>query len=109
MRELAPPAPIAAVVARAREHVAAGIPIIAATSGLRKTVEHHLQVANLSDLFPPERIVCAADVGPGRGKPKPDIFLRAAELIGAKPEFCVVYEDAESGLRAGWEAGCQVA
>jgi len=108
MKELPPPAPIEAVVAKAREHVAAGIPIIAATSGLRETVEHHLQSAGLHDIFPPERIVCAADVGKGRGKPKPDIFLRAAEVLGVDPKFCVAYEDAEAGFEAAWQAGCHV-
>jgi len=102
------PPPIAPVVELARAHVKAGVPIAAATSGLRDAVEHHLGANGLLELFPPERIVCAADLPPGRGKPKPDIFLRAAELLGAAPELCVVYEDAESGLQAGWEAGCQV-
>jgi beta-phosphoglucomutase-like phosphatase (HAD superfamily) len=108
MAELPPPAPIEATVAEARKHVAAGVPIIAATSGLREVVEHHIQAAGLQDLFPPDRIVCAADVGPGNGKPKPDIFLRAAEVIGADPTFCIAYEDAEAGFEAAWRAGCQV-
>lgn len=108
MKETSPPPRIEAVVAAAKEHVAAGVPIVAATSGLRETVEHHLQVAGLGDLFPKERIVCAADVGPGRGKPKPDIFLRAAEVVGADPRYCIAYEDAEAGFEAAWHAGCQV-
>jgi len=108
MKEIPPPPPIAAVVAAAKGHVAAGVPIVAATSGLRETVEHHLHVAGLGELFPPERIVCAADVGPGRGKPKPDIFLHAAKLVGADPKYCIAYEDAEAGFEAAWHAGCQV-
>merc|ERR1711971_234230 len=108
MKELPHPPPIQPVVTAARAHVEAGVPIIAATSGLRDTVENHLKLAGLSELFPPERIICAADVGPGRGKPKPDIFLRAAEVIGADPKHCVAYEDAEAGFEAAWRAGCQV-
>lgn len=48
------------------------------------------------------------DLPKGRGKPKPDIFLRAAKLIGADPTKCRAYEDAESGLRSAYEAGCEV-
>jgi beta-phosphoglucomutase family hydrolase len=35
------------------------------------------------------------------GKPAPDTYLRAAELLGLSPEECVVIEDAHSGVRAG--------
>lgn len=35
------------------------------------------------------------------GKPAPDMFLRAAELLGLPPEQCAVIEDAESGVKAG--------
>jgi HAD superfamily hydrolase (TIGR01509 family) len=34
------------------------------------------------------------------GKPAPDIFLRAAEKLGKKPEECAGFEDAPAGLRA---------
>ena len=102
-----PPA-IDAVVARARAHAAAGVPCVAATSGLREHVEAHLAAAGLGDLFPSARIICAADLPKGRGKPKPDIFLRAAALVGADPARCVAYEDAEAGLEAAWRAGCHV-
>ncbi len=39
------------------------------------------------------------------GKPHPEIFLRAAELIGRTPEECVVAEDSQNGVRAGHAAG----
>eukprot|EP00416_Gambierdiscus_australes_P021581 CAMPEP_0171074362 /NCGR_PEP_ID=MMETSP0766_2-20121228/12094_1 /TAXON_ID=439317 /ORGANISM="Gambierdiscus australes, Strain CAWD 149" /LENGTH=318 /DNA_ID=CAMNT_0011531145 /DNA_START=36 /DNA_END=990 /DNA_ORIENTATION=+ len=109
-KALPAPSPVEATVDVARMHAAAGVPIVAATSGLRETVERHLREAGLADLFPPERIVTAADIAPGRGKPKPDIFLRAAEspVIGADPKRCVAYEDAEAGFEAAWRAGCQV-
>jgi beta-phosphoglucomutase-like phosphatase (HAD superfamily) len=40
-----------------------------------------------------------------RGKPAPDIFLRAAALIGVKPQHCVVVEDAPHGIAAAKAAG----
>jgi beta-phosphoglucomutase len=39
------------------------------------------------------------------GKPAPDVFLRAAELVGVPPERCVVVEDAEAGVAAARRAG----
>lgn len=43
-----------------------------------------------------------------RGKPAPDIFLRAAELLGVSPAHCVVVEDAPTGVRAARAAGMRV-
>lgn len=39
------------------------------------------------------------------GKPSPDIFLLAAERIGAEPSECLVVEDSENGVRAAKAAG----
>lgn len=41
-------------------------------------------------------------------KPAPDIFLKAAQLIGANPSSCLVVEDAISGVAAGKAAGARV-
>lgn len=35
-----------------------------------------------------------------RPKPHPDIFLRAAEMLGAAPGRCIVFEDSHSGVAA---------
>ena len=41
-------------------------------------------------------------------KPAPDIFLKAAKLMGADPKHCLVVEDAISGVAAGKAAGARV-
>ncbi len=41
----------------------------------------------------------------GRGKPAPDLFLRAANAAGAKPQECVVVEDSVPGVRGARSAG----
>ena len=41
-------------------------------------------------------------------KPAPDIFLKAAGLLEADPECCLVVEDAISGVAAGKAAGARV-
>lgn len=41
-------------------------------------------------------------------KPHPDIYLRAAELLGVAPANCIVFEDSHSGVAAGVAAGMKV-
>lgn len=38
-------------------------------------------------------------------KPSPDTFLRCAELMGVRPERCIVFEDAQAGIQAAKSAG----
>lgn len=40
-----------------------------------------------------------------RGKPEPDIFLKACEALRGRPERCVVIEDSKNGIRAAHKAG----
>lgn len=39
------------------------------------------------------------------GKPAPDVFLLAAERLGASPERCLVIEDTQNGIKAAKQAG----
>ncbi|RWY47887.1 HAD family hydrolase [Mucilaginibacter gilvus] len=41
-------------------------------------------------------------------KPSPQIFLKAAEQLNARPENCLVFEDSTAGLKAGKDAGMKV-
>ena len=40
-----------------------------------------------------------------RSKPDPEVFLKAAQMIGLKPADCLVVEDAHSGVEAAVEGG----
>ena len=40
-----------------------------------------------------------------KGKPEPDVFLKAAELMDKKPQNCLVMEDSINGAHAGVRAG----
>lgn len=42
------------------------------------------------------------------GKPAPDLFLLAAQEMGASPQDCVVVEDSTAGVKAGRAAGMRV-
>lgn len=72
-----------------------------ASGGWRRLVKQSLTIVGIEDLF--DAIVGADDVV--HGKPAPDVFLKAAQLIGVPPEKCVVYEDGEPGFLAAKAAG----
>jgi len=61
---------------------------------------------NIASIPIPDVFVVAEDVS--RGKPFPDPYLLGAERAGVKPENCIVFEDAPSGIRSGRAAGCKV-
>lgn len=44
-----------------------------------------------------------------RSKPDPEVFLKAAEMLGLAPSDCLVVEDAVSGAQAGHAGGFEVA
>lgn len=48
-------------------------------------------------------VVTTADVV--HGKPRPDIFLKAARNIGLSVSECIVFEDSESGISAARQGG----
>jgi sugar-phosphatase len=73
------------------------------TSGSRKLVEARLAAVRLPT---PAVIVAADDVE--RGKPHPDGYRAAAELLGVPPGECLVVEDAPSGVIAARAAGARV-
>lgn len=64
-----------------------------------------LEAAGLGDRF--EHVVDGVTIVEEgiTGKPAPDMFLRAAELVGVAPTDAVVVEDATSGVAAGAAGG----
>jgi HAD superfamily hydrolase (TIGR01509 family) len=79
----------------------AGLRIGLASSGQREQVTLSLNEAGLRGMFEVE--VTGDDVR--RGKPAPDLFLKAAELLHVDPKHCVVFEDAPAGVAAAINAG----
>lgn len=74
------------------------------------TGSHRAMTEILLDKFDFEKyfsaIVTAEDIQ--NHKPAPDTFLRCAELIGVKPQRCLVFEDGDLGIQAGLRAGMDV-
>ena len=79
-----------------------GIPTALATSTRRSTAFDYLKIAGVEDFF--SAAVCGDEVV--HSKPEPEIFLKAAEKLGAEPSACIVLEDSPSGVEAGFRAGC---
>ena len=72
-----------------------------ASGSSKETILHHLTQVNAMDYF--DGFVGSHDVV--NGKPAPDVFLKAAELISAKPEDCFIFEDSANGIIAAHTAG----
>lgn len=77
------------------------IPYAVATSTARKEALWSLEKAGIAGRFTVH--VCGDEVE--RGKPAPDIFLRALERLGCAPEDGVGFEDSDAGLRSLHAAG----
>jgi HAD superfamily hydrolase (TIGR01509 family) len=77
-------------------------PLALATSSSRRYVERQLHANNLAPFF---KAVATRDEVK-RGKPHPDLFLKAAADLGAAPDRCLVLEDSHNGVRAAHAAGC---
>lgn len=75
-----------------------------ATSNSRELTKACLESRGILDAFDD---ICTSDEVP-RGKPQPDVYLYAAEAIGAKSEETLVFEDIPYGLLAGKRAGMTV-
>jgi HAD superfamily hydrolase (TIGR01509 family) len=66
-----------------------------------------LAKVGLWDRFRPY-VFSAPDVGEGRGKPAPDVFLHAAETLETDPREAVVIEDSTTGVTGAAAAGMRV-
>lgn len=92
----------------ARELLAAlrdsGIPRAVGSSTSRANLESIFATTGLGHFF--DAVVCGDDVV--NGKPAPDVFLKAAELLEIPPQRCVVFEDALFGIDAAHRAGMKV-
>jgi HAD superfamily hydrolase (TIGR01509 family) len=75
-----------------------------ASGGWQSIIRDSLKAVGLTGMF--DAIVGADDVV--HGKPAPDVFLMAAELLGLRPSECLVYEDGNPGIQAATAAGMQV-
>jgi len=76
-----------------------------ASNGPHAKMNHTLGLTGLLDRFE-GRLFSSDDVS--RGKPAPDLYLHAAEVMGVAPARCVVVEDSRPGTTAALAAGMRV-
>ncbi|MEA5154057.1 HAD family phosphatase [Raineyella sp.] len=84
--------------------LAARWPLGLASSSPRRLIDVSLTILGIAAEF---RVTVSTEEV-GRGKPAPDGYLRACELLGADPAQCVAIEDSSNGLRAAAAAGMAV-
>ena len=75
-----------------------------ATSGIQVNIDFMFNHVPIKKYL--KKIVNSGDVS--KGKPDPEIFLKAAEALHIPPENCIVFEDSMAGVRAGKSAGMKV-
>lgn len=80
-----------------------GAPLAVVTSASRELALRRMRAAGI---LVPDVLVAAEDVAVG--KPSPEGYLRAASLLGVDPGDCVMFEDADAGLRAAVASGGRV-
>jgi sugar-phosphatase len=80
-----------------------GLPWAVVTSADERLAKVRLDAAGIN----PPLLVTIEDIT--HGKPDPEGYLRAAELLAVDPQYCLVVEDAQVGLDAGHAAGAQTA
>ena len=80
------------------------IPMALASNAEPRNVSYILDRAGLREYF--RVILDGSQIQ--RPKPDPEIYLRAAELLGVIPANCLVFEDSPSGVAAALAAGMRV-
>ncbi len=80
------------------------VPLGLATSSTRALIETVLEIGGLARAF----TVTVSSEEVARGKPSPDVYLRALEGLGIAPADAVAVEDSGAGIRAASAAGMGV-
>lgn len=98
--DVQPVVPVKAIAEFHREH----IPMAVATGSPKWVAEKLLKALGIREWF---GAVVGAECVPN-SKPAPDVYLKAAELIGVDPKRCHAFEDTKLGMDAARNAGMVV-
>lgn len=72
-----------------------------ASSSSRKSIMHHIEEANMTEYF---SVIVAGDEVE-KGKPEPDIYLKALEKMNVRKDAVIAFEDSPNGLKSATNAG----
>jgi beta-phosphoglucomutase family hydrolase len=80
------------------------IPMAIATSGIQPNIDFMFENLPIKKYF--KTVVNSSHIT--KGKPDPEIYLKAASILQIPPENCLVFEDAVVGINAAKAAGMKV-
>jgi beta-phosphoglucomutase family hydrolase len=80
------------------------IPLAVCTNAPVANLDFMLEETGIRPYF--EVLIDASRVS--KGKPDPEIYLKAAQLLNMPPDRCIVMEDSTVGVEAGLRAGMKV-
>jgi len=83
-----------------------GLKLAIASSSRHEWVDEHARRLGIFHYF--DKVICADDVGVGRTKPNPDLFLLALKRLQVQKEAAIVFEDSPNGVLAANRAGIYV-
>ena len=89
---------------QAVDRLAARWPLAVASSSNRQLIDLVLEVAGLARRF---AVTISSEEVP-RGKPAPDVYLKAARRLHVDPTHCVAIEDSQNGFLSAKAAGMRV-
>jgi len=80
------------------------IPMAIATSGIQVNIDYMFEHIDIKKYF--AVVVNSSHIS--KGKPDPEIYLKAATLLGIPAEHCLAFEDAAVGVTSAKNAGMKV-
>jgi beta-phosphoglucomutase family hydrolase len=80
------------------------IPMAIATSGIQPNIDFMFENLPIKKYF--KTVVNSSHIT--KGKPDPEIYLKAASLLQTAPKNCLVFEDAVVGINSAKAAGMKV-
>lgn len=95
--------PLPGVMEYLRDAKRLGLRLAIASSSPHSWVDSHAKRIGVFDYF--DHVVTADEVGLGRIKPNPDVFLTALSQLKVPKEAAIVLEDSPNGIKAANRAG----
>ena len=86
-----------------REAKRLGLKLAIASSSNHLWVDTHAKRLGIFDYF--DHVICSDDVGYGRTKPNPDLYLLALKQLQVQKNEAIVFEDSPNGVKAANRAG----
>jgi len=86
-----------------RAAASCGLKLAVVSSSPRSVIDNFMEQLGIGDCVPTQARIGGDDVQVG--KPAPEAFLKAAQVLGVEPDEALVFEDSTAGLQAARNAG----